>query len=420
MREIPREPVPDSTLALLRQPYDFIGERCRRHQSDVFATCLLLRDAICMSGADAAELICDVERFERRGAMPDWITKTLIGKGGVQSLDNTAHRLRKEMFLSLMTPERVAALSDLVDAEWASAADRWHSLERVVLYDELRIMLTRAVSAWSGISLPTDDAERRAGQLTALFEHAGSIGPKHWWARLARRQAERWAARLVRGVRAGALSPPEGSALRVIASHGDADGRPLSERVAAVELLNILRPTVAVAVFITFVAVALTTYPAVRARLRAGEPGYAELVVQEVRRFYPFFPSIAARTRRAFEWKGYRFPAGRRTVLDLYGTDHDPRSWADPDAFHPERFLEWDGSPFNFIPQGPGDHARNHRCPGEPITIALMRQAADWLAARLDYQIPPQDLTIDRSKLPPLPPSRLVMTHVRRAYAAPH
>lgn len=412
MARIPREAVVDSTLALLRRPYDFIAERSRRHGADVFEVRLLLRRTICMTGPDAAELVCDPERFVRQGAMPDRITKTLIGKGGVQSLDGDAHRVRKEMFMSLMTPQRVAALTALAEAEWRAAAERWAHMERVVLYDEMRTMLMRAVCAWSGVALPPDDVERRTRQVTALFEFAGSVGPKHWLARLARRQAESWTADLVRAVRSGRLNVPSDRALAVIALHRDASGRLLPDRIAAVELLNVLRPTVAVAVFITFVAHALEAHPSSRERLAASEPGYANRFAQEVRRLYPFFPSIAARVRRTFAWRGFRFPRGRRVMLDLHGTNHDPRTWREPARFDPDRFVEADPGPFGFIPQGPGDHYRHHRCPGEPITVALMEQAAGLLAGRLRYEVPPQDLSIDRAQLPPLPRSRFVITRV--------
>jgi fatty-acid peroxygenase len=409
---MPRESAFDSTLALLRHPYDFIAERARRHGSDVFETRLLLRRAICMTGRDAAELICDPERFVRHDATPDRINKTLLGEGGVQSLDGEAHRVRKQMFMSLMTPENIARLTEVAETEWHLAAERWALAERVVLYDELRRLLTRAVCAWAAVPLPDDAVDRRTAQLSALFEHAGSIGLQHWRARIERRRAEAWAAYLVRRVRAGELDPPGHPALHSVAGHREADGRLLDERVAAVELLNVLRPTVAVAVFITCAAIAIAQHPGCRARLAAREPGYAERFVQEVRRFYPFFPSIAARVRRGFDWRGYHFPRGRRIILDLYGTDHDPRIWALPETFDPDRFEDRDGSPYTFIPQGPGDHYANHRCPGEWITIALMQQAVTFLAGDLRYEVPPQDLTINRSKLPPLPGSRFVMTSV--------
>ena len=54
MRNIPKDPLPDSTLALYFEGYEFISNRCRRFNSDLFQTRLLLRKAICMRGEEAA------------------------------------------------------------------------------------------------------------------------------------------------------------------------------------------------------------------------------------------------------------------------------------------------------------------------------------------------------------------------------
>nr|WP_264185562.1 cytochrome P450 [Roseicella aerolata] len=398
---------------MLRDPYGFVRERCRRHGSDLFETRLLLHRTVCMTGPEAVRLFYDQDRFARRGVMPERIRSTLLGRGGVQGLDDAAHRHRKRMFMALMTPERIAALGALTAEILRARASEWASQGHVVLYDALPEVLTRAVCAWSGVPLAEGEAGRRSRELTAMFDGAGAIGPRHWRSRLARRSGERWIAGLVERVRAGRLEPPEGSALRVVALHQNLEGQPLHPRVAAVEVLNVLRPTVAVAVFITLAAHALHLHSECRRRLQAGEAGYADLFVQEVRRFYPFFPAVMARTRRGFEWQGYRFPKGVRVMLDLYGTDHDPRSWDAPDEFRPERFRTWDGSPFDFIPQGGGDHHQGHRCPGEWITIELMKVAVDFLARRIAYDVPDQDLRIELSRLPALPRSRFVISNVR-------
>lgn len=59
MASIPFEKIPDSTLALIRDPYRFISDGCRRHQSDLFETRLLLQRTICMTGPEAARLFYD-------------------------------------------------------------------------------------------------------------------------------------------------------------------------------------------------------------------------------------------------------------------------------------------------------------------------------------------------------------------------
>lgn len=410
---LPRDTYLDNTLALFREPYDFVSNRCRRFGSDLFETRLMLRRTICMTGPDAARLFYDQERFIRRGAMPEPIRATLLGKGGIQGLDDEDHRHRKQMFLSFMTPESIGRLGDLMADQWRAQARRWASMDRVVLYPELHPILARAVCAWAGVPLADGEVLRRTRQLVALFDAAGSVGPRHLWSRLARRRAERWIEGIVGQVRAGRLSPPEQSPLHVIGSYRGPDDAMLPARVAAVAVLNLLRPTVAVSVFITFAAHALHLHPECRQRLETDEDGYRDLFVQEVRRLYPFFPAVMARVRDDFDWNGYHFPRGRSVMLDLYGTDRDPRTWDRPEEFRPERFRHWDQSHFNFIPQGGGEHHVTHRCPGEWITIELMKVALGFLAGGMAYEVPEQDLRIDRARLPALPRSRFIMRNVR-------
>jgi fatty-acid peroxygenase len=57
---IPRDDDFDSTLALLRNPYDFISKKCRHYGTDFFETRLLLRRTICMMGPETAELFYDL------------------------------------------------------------------------------------------------------------------------------------------------------------------------------------------------------------------------------------------------------------------------------------------------------------------------------------------------------------------------
>ena len=412
MPRIPRDQSFDGTLALFLDPYGFVSKRCRRYGADLFQARVLLRPTICMTGPEAAELFYRRDLFVRRGATPGRIQKTLFGRGGVQGLDGDAHRRRKQMFMSLMTPERIDNLKELIDGLWRVYAQRWAAQDRVVLYDEVQELMTKAACTWAGVPLPEPEVSRRTAELTALFDYAGSVGPKHWWSRLSRKRSERWIGEIVEGVRAGRLDPPENSAARVIATWRDLDGALLSPRVAAVELLNILRPTVAVSVFITFAGHALHRFPACRHKLQADDESL-EPFVQEVRRFYPFFPAVMARVRRDFEWNGYRFPRGRRVMLDLYGTNRDPRAWDAPEEFRPERFHHWGGSPFDFIPQGGGDHDLNHRCPGEWITIELLKVSCGFLATGIEYDVPDQDLRIAITRLPAIPKSRFVMSNVR-------
>ena len=204
-----------------------------------------------------------------------------------------------------------------------------------------------------------------------------------------------------------------GPALERIASHRDRDGQLLDARIAGVELLTLLRTTTAVSWFVADAALALHDHPEWRKRLQAGDEADRWLFVQEVRRYFPLFPFLMAEVRTDFEWQGDRFPAGRSVLVDVFGTNHDPRLWKDPETFRPERFREWDGGSFNFIPHGGGDPAQGHRCPGEGITIALMETALDMLTTKIDYDVPRQHLQIRWAPIPTMPASRFVISNVR-------
>jgi fatty-acid peroxygenase len=417
MADIPTLRSLDSTLALLGDPYRFISSRCRQLGSDIFQTRVLLRPTICISGRAAAELFYGSPHISRAGAAPMRIQKTLLGRGGIQGLDGAAHRHRKAMFLALVGPPRVEEIIAAVAAQWRAAVPRWSG--RIDLYQEVRRVLMRAICAWSAVPLPEADVVRRTDEVAALFDAAGAVGPRHWAARLARGRCERWLGDLIADVRAGRLAVPAESALHAIATFRDVDGALPSPRIAAVELLNVLRPTVAVAVYVVMVAHALHTCPEARAWVAQGDGRRDECFAQEVRRAYPFFPAAIGRAAADFTWSGHPIARGRRILFDLYGTNHDARIWPDPEAFRPQRFVDWQPDAFALVPQGGGRHDLSHRCPGEWLTLGVMRLAVEQFARGLSYRVPAQDLDLDLARLPALPRSRMVLEDVRVAGVPP-
>lgn len=410
--EIPKVGGIDDTLALKREPYDYISRRCKNLNTDVFEARLLGRKTLCMRGRAAAELFYDPRYFMRHGAAPEPLQRTLLGTTGVQTLDDAAHRQRKAMFLALLSATRISTLGAIFRQDLQRTAQSWPQRSQVVLYDELQRILTRCVCAWAGVPLEPAELPKRTAQLVAMFDWAARGGVKHLRSRFARRHAEQWIADLVARVRAGTFKQIEDCALDRIAMHRDLAGNLLSPQAAAVELLNVLRPTVAVSVYIVFIVHALHEFPAARALLSADDPATFQAFVQEVRRFYPFFPAVPAKVRTAFNWNGYEFPRGSRALLDLHGINHDERIWSQPDEFRPARFLRWRGDAFELVPQGGGDHLKHHRCPGEWLTLELMRQSLEFFTHDIRYDVAAQDLTIDTRRLPALPKSRMLLSNV--------
>jgi fatty-acid peroxygenase len=413
-----RAPVPmDRTASLLLDGYLF-GERLRREAgTDVVRTRLLGRPAVVVVGAEAARLVYDQERFERATVLPTRIQKTLTGTRAVQTLDGGAHAARKALFLSMMGDGRTETFRELVAEEWRSALDRWHPEQRVVLFDEAREVFFRAACGWTGTPVPERDAPVVAAALASLVAGFATVGPRHWLARASRQRLELWAADVVRGVRDGTEMVDDASPVALLAWHRE-DGRLLDDHVTAVELLNLLRPITAIAWYATFVAHALHAHPLWQERLRVSGDAEVEAFVHEVRRRYPFTPFVGGRVRRPFAWRGETFEAGTLVILDVVGTDHDPRRWDDPTSFRPERFLSTEPDAFAYVPQGGGSHADGHRCAGERVTIEGMAATTAFLAREVRYEVPPQDLRIPMGRMPTRPRSGMVLADVRRVAVA--
>lgn len=412
--EVPHEDGIDHTLSFLREGYLYIPNRRLSFHSDIFETRLLGKKAICMGGKQAAEVFYDTEKFKRMGATPKRVVQSFFGNNSVQTLDGDAHKHRKDMLMSIMSDDSLQKLTDIANAQWENALDQWGQMDKVILYEEVKELMCRIACQWAGVPLQEEEVKSRTKDLAALFESAAAVGPAYWAGRNARNRVDQWIGELIDGVRSGEVNAPENTAFHIFSWHRDLDGKLLDTETAAVEIVNILRPIVAIAIFINFLALALHHHPQEREKLQPAEEKQTLMFIQETRRFYPFFPLIVALVKEDFSWGSYAFKKGTLTLLDLYGTNHDPNMWGNPDVFHPERFADWEGSPFGFIPQGGGDYWLGHRCAGEWVTLEMMKVSVDYLAKRMDYEVPDQDLSFSRVSIPSIPHSKVVIKNVKR------
>lgn len=387
---IPRLPWPDDSLRLVRDGYRY-GERgFARTGTDAFRTRLMGRRVTVMRGLDAARFFYEGGRFDRsRGAVPRSAAHLLQDAGSVQTLEDAPHIRRKELFLSALADPQ-----DVVERfrdTWRRRAAGSGEVPMLTFASEV---LAHSVATWAGIEPDAVSAE----ELTSMIDNAGRIGPVNWAGRLRRQHStERTARGLIEESR---RREPDDTPLSRLAHHVE-QGEPLPTDVAAVELLNLLRPTVAVARFIVFAAYALHRRPEFRAGL-AADPDRRHAFAQEVRRFFPFFPLIGGHATRDLEWAGQTLPRGSWVMLDLYGTDHHPQLWPEPRRFDPVRFIPDTAPPV--VAQGLGDMAATHHCPGEPATSDLIEAGVHLLVAGPEYRVADdQDLRISLRRMPAAP-----------------
>ena len=406
---------PDAALRLLAHGYDF-SDRLQAglgpdDDPDAVPVRLMGRAALVVRGPDGVRLFTDTTAVRRRGAMPAPVAGILFGQGAVHGLDDEQHRHRKQLFVEATRADRVADLVQRVGEEWERQRSGWDH-GPVTVYDDAVAVFGRAVLTWAGIDVPDTEAETEARRLAQVVDGFAVPGPAYLRAVRARRRSDQWAEGVVAAGRRGDPQPPAGSALALVSTWTGEAGLPLPLRTAAVELQNLLRPTVAVSRFASFAALALAQHASWRTALReeagGAVPGPLALAfAQEVRRLAPFVPVLAGDLRREVTFHGRRLPAGTRLVLDVLGTNTDERHWPRALAFDPHRFLGAQHvEPDALVPQGGGEVAAGHRCPGEDIALGLVATTSATLAS-LDWYLPPQNLHVNRRRMPTQPASRL-------------
>jgi fatty-acid peroxygenase len=406
----------DNTLKLLEEGYLFIKNRMDHYQCNMFETHIMGEKVICISGEEACKIFYDEELFQRKGAMPKRIQKTLFGVNAIQGMDNNAHIQRKLFFMSLMTEAHQKKLAELFEKEMKDSVNEWINKNEIILSHEAKNIICKVACFWTGVPLKESDIESRADDFYSMVDGLGGVGSRYWKGKAARNRTEEWIRGIIEEVRQGKLLVEDDSALNLMAFHTEPDGNQLELQMAAKELINVIRPIVAISTYITFTALAMYEHPECKEELMRGNNNYIEMFVQEVRRYYPFTPFLGARVHKDFSWNQYEFKKGMLVMLDVYGMNHDSQIWNYPDEFRPERFKEQKDRTFSFIPQGGGDPKKGHRCPGEGITIEIMKASLDFLVNKVDFEVPEQDLSYSISRIPTLPKSGFIMKNIRKKF----
>lgn len=416
-KPFPKEEGLENGLSVLREGYLYIPNRRKIYQSNAVKTRVLGQEAILLGGEEAAKLFYDEDKFKREGAAPEPAVSTLLGQGGVQQLDDEAHRNRKKLFLDLMSKERIEIWAKLVEKYLYMATKEWIKKDSINFYKESQKVLTQAVCEWCGVPLKDKEIDKRTEQLISMIESPVAVSKRHIEGRIGRIKGEKWVSGLIEQVREGKLQPEQETALYQVAWHKELDGELMDLKTAAVELLNVIRPSVAISLYFAFTALTLQQFPEEKDKLNGDNPYYLHMFIQEIRRYYPFFPFNGAITRKDFVWNEYQFEKDTLAIFDFYGTNHDPRVWEDPDEFKPERFSDWHKSPteqiqFKLLAQGGGSYSAGHRCPGEWNTVRAMEIVTDFLVNKIDYTVPEQDVGFSLVNMPTTPKSGMIFEQI--------
>ena len=140
---------------------------------------------------------------------------------------------------------------------------------------------------------------------------------------------------------------------------------------------------------------------------------YLGAVVAETLRIYPIVAGTFTRICQSpMELMGYRFEAGTAFVASIYSTHQREELYPQPKQFRPERFLERQYSPYEYLPFGGG----NRRCLGAALALMEMKLALATIVSRFQLTLPnKRPLKPVRRGLTVAPPGNFQMAvHSRR------
>jgi cytochrome P450 len=120
------------------------------------------------------------------------------------------------------------------------------------------------------------------------------------------------------------------------------------------------------------------------AEIDAGGEEYMTAVVNETLRVRPVVPIVARMLQEELQVGRYSLPVGTRVTPSIYLTNRNPRVYADPEAFRPERFLESAPETFAWIPFGGGIR----RCIGASFAQLEMRLMLRTMLKELEPRVP--------------------------------
>ncbi|MFV0243174.1 MAG: cytochrome P450, partial [Lacrimispora sphenoides] len=242
----------DHTLKLLEEGYLFIKNRMDLYKCNIFETHIMGEKAICISGEEACKIFYNEELFQRKGAMPKRIQKTLFGVNAIQGMDNKAHIQRKLLFMSLMTEVHQKELAELFEKELEASVQKWANMEEVVLFHEAKNVICKIACFWTGVPLPESDVESRADDFCSMVDGLGGVGPRYWKGKTARNRTEECLRGIIAFVRQEKLVIIDDSALLLMSFLREPDGSLMELQMAAKELIIVIRPIVSISTYITF------------------------------------------------------------------------------------------------------------------------------------------------------------------------
>jgi cytochrome P450 family 110 len=383
---------PLETVEARRQAY---GDDYRVSQPDVTPA------LVYFSSPEALEAVLTAKPEQLSAGRGNQLLQLLLGDHGIVLLEGEAHQRQRQLLMPPFHGDRMRSYGEVIQAVTHEVTGNWEvgttfRVRPIVQSISLQVILKAVFGLEDGSRY-----EEMRQRLTQMLDRFGSpLGAmllfypflrKDWgawspWGRFIRLRQQ--VDDLLYAEIAARHDRPNSNRIDILAlllAARDSDGQPLSDVELRDELITLLfagHETTATA--LTWALYWITALPQVRTKLlaefatldRNPDPTtitrlpYLTAVCQETLRLYPIAMSAFPRiVKQSIEIAGYALEPGTVIMPSIYLAHHREAVYPNPKQFNPDRFLERQFSPYEYLPFGGGDR----RCIGAAFALFEMK-----------------------------------------------
>ena len=407
-------------ISWITHPLEFL-DTCANRYGDCFTVKLSgSRTLVIFSHPQAIEQIFTAHPRQFDAGRANMILRPTLGDNSLLLLDGDRHSAQRQLLMPPFHGERMRAYSQLIFQVVEQVTSQWVEGQTVTVRPamqaiSLRLILQAVFGLDEGqryqqlqqlltslLNLTTSPLMFALAFFPALLRDLGPLSPGGDFIRR-KQQIDRLIYDEIRERRVEKLPAtslhPGNDILTLLMSARDASGQPMTDEELRDELMTLLiagHETTATA--LTWALYWIHSLPEVKEKLLAeldtlgDNPDksaivrlpYLNAVCSETLRLYPIViianPRIA---NSSVQIAGYEFESGTVLAPCIYLTHHREDLYPEPKQFKPERFLERQFSPYEYLPFGGG----NRRCIGAAFALFEMKLALVSMLSRFDLSL---------------------------------
>jgi cytochrome P450 family 135 len=389
----PRAPAAWQTIAWMARPAAFMRGIHERFGDPVTIRTYWTREPMVLfSHPDAVREIFRLDPAIAPAGQSWEFLRPFAGPDSILLLDGDAHLRERRLMQGPFHGQRMRAfapmIADLAREEFGTWHGRVRTLDRMrhlTLEVILRLIFgareEQEVAALRHAIESTLDDVRSLPRMLAMAIVMRDLGPRSPWGRF-RLAVERFDALLLETVARRRAHPGGDAMLDLLLEQRDEDGNAPGDRHLRDQLVALLMGGHdSSAASLAWAFERLARHPQVHARLREGDPAYADAVVKEVLRVRPALTIAPRLLLEPVSIAGHRLPAGVQVAACLWLAMRREDLWPQASAFRPERWLDGGAQNRSWIPFGGGVR----RCAGAPFAEMELREILR-VAADLDIR----------------------------------